>query len=221
MVSFSQARFYLHQQVTGIKIFFVVFYMVGVAGLAVPVSYPYFKILIPFALLLSLFALAIFNKDYSKRAIVFFLLVYIAGFLLEVAGTKTHLIFGAYHYGEGLGIKVLETPLMIGLNWLLLVYLTASITGVMNWHPGVKIIVASMIMLGYDLVLEQVAPLLDMWYWHDGTVPARNYLSWFIVALLFHTMGRLFRVNMKNRLSGVIFISQLLFLFSLYIILKQ
>jgi len=43
-------------------------------------------------------------------------------------------------------------------------------------------------MVVYDLVLEleQCAPGLGMWYWSGDNVPVKNYLTWFILALLFH-----------------------------------
>jgi bisanhydrobacterioruberin hydratase len=152
--------------------------------------------------------------------VIFFLAVYLTGFTVEVIGIHTHVIFGEYRYGANLGIKFLETPLMIGINWVLLVYLTAAVVDYRKWPAAVKIFVASAMMLVYDLVLEQVAPALDMWHWQQGEVPLRNYITWFIMALLFHTAARLFRIEFRNRLAPVILGCQFLFLLALFILLK-
>jgi bisanhydrobacterioruberin hydratase len=181
---------------------------------------PYFKSLIPLALLLSFFSLAIYHENYSLRTGIYFLVIYLAGFTVEVIGIHTHFFFGSYHYGNNLGIKIFETPLIIGLNWLLLVYLSAAIIEDKKWHDAVKIIVASLVMLTYDLVLEQVAPTLDMWHWQGRQVPLKNYLTWFILSLVFHAAAKIFHIKMRNKLAPVILGCQILFLLSLFFILK-
>ena len=41
------------------------------------------------------------------------------GFIFEIIGVKTGLIFGHYKYCNGLGTKVFDVPLIISLNWAL------------------------------------------------------------------------------------------------------
>jgi bisanhydrobacterioruberin hydratase len=220
MFSYTQTRDLLHQHSLSIKIFFIIFYSVGIAGLLIRISSPWFMSLIPLALLLSFFTLAVFHEHYTRRLVIFFLAVYLTGFTVEVIGIHTHVIFGEYRYGSNLGIKFLETPLMIGINWVLLVYLTAAVVDCRKWPAAVKVLLASAMMLIYDLVLEQVAPALDMWHWQQGEVPLRNYITWFIMALLFHTAARLFHIEIRNRLAPVILGCQFLFLLALFILLK-
>jgi bisanhydrobacterioruberin hydratase len=219
MISGVRARF-LYQYLISAKIFFIIFYAVGVTGLLWPVFSSYFKSLIPLALLLSFFALTIYHENYSIRTGIYFLAIYLVSFAVEVIGVKTHIFFGAYLYGESLGIKIFDTPLIIGLNWLLLVYLTAAITEDKKWHAAVKVIVASLVMLIYDLILEQVAPMLDMWHWHGRQVPLKNYLTWFIFAVIFHAAAKIFHIKMHNKLAPVILVCQMLFLLSLFFIFK-
>lgn len=82
-------------------------------------------------------------------------------------------IFGTYNYGNALGIKILETPILIGFNWLFLTYCFSF------WdHLGLKsifvIILAPLLMVLYDLALEHVAPALNMWSWEQNTIPITN-----------------------------------------------
>lgn len=202
---------FLNRNTKSIKWFFLLFYAVGVAGLINSYTFPLFVQLIPFALLLSIVALAFFHRVFTPKQLILFTIIYLFGFLIEMVGVNTGLIFGPYNYGDSLGLKLYDTPLLIGLNWLLLVYVTASILENTGLHPAFKVVSGAVLMLGYDIILEQVAPVLDMWYWQTGNVPLQNYLWWFIVAILFHTLIIMFGVNTKNKLGPFLFVCQTVF----------
>jgi putative membrane protein len=217
MSVFANIKQVLQRNFNKTAAFFVIFYVVGIVGMLLPFSFPLFVKLIPVALLLSSAALAFFHTYYNTKTIVIFISIYLIGFFVEVAGVNTGLIFGVYFYGESLGFKIFNTPLIIGLNWLLLVYITASVLEFTNWHSFAKVFFASTIMLGYDLVIEQIAPVLKMWHWQNENVPFKNYLAWFLLALLFHTSIRFFGVKTKNKLAPLILGCQLLFFVTLLI----
>lgn len=198
----------------------MVFYTVGIAGMLIPFYFPLFVKLIPLALLLSSFALAIFHQTFSTKSVMLFAAIYLAGFFIEVAGVHSGNIFGHYLYGSSLGLKLFDTPLIIGLNWLLLAYISASVFEKVKIHPALKIIGASVLMLGYDVITEQIAPVLDMWHWTDKTIPMQNFVAWFFIALIFQTVIRVFRIKTENRLAPVILICQLLFFLILFISFK-
>jgi putative membrane protein len=80
--------------------------------------------------------------------------IFIFSFLIEAIEVKTGVIFGEYIYGKGLGTKVLETPLMIGLNWLMPVYCAKIIAEVISGNQTVRLFFAPLLMVIYDLVLE-------------------------------------------------------------------
>ncbi|MFW6289566.1 MAG: carotenoid biosynthesis protein [Mariniphaga sp.] len=219
MQSIYKIQLSLNRNVLFIKGFFVLFYGVGVAGMLIPYTFPLFVKLIPFALLLTTGALAILHETFTRKQAVLFGIIFLAGYLVEAVGVQTGSIFGHYSYGHSLGLQLFNTPLIIGLNWLLLVYLTASVME-QNSIPSVgKVFLASLLMLGYDIILEQVAPVLDMWYWREGNVPLQNYLSWFIIALIFHALARAFKTDMKNKLGPFLFVCQTVFFILLLIFL--
>jgi len=56
-----------------------------------------------------------------------------------------------------------------------------------------------------------VAPKLDLWAFEAETVPLQNYLAWFGLAVLFHTLFRLFKVQTRNPLSVRLLLMQALF----------
>lgn len=205
-----------------LKIFIPIFYAVGIIGMLVPSLFPLFIKLVPFALILSFLALTVFHQNrINLKSLIVFLVVYILAFAIEVFGVNTGSIFGEYIYGNSLGVKLFNTPIIIGLNWLLLVYITSSIFEGFKIHNLVKVILASLLMVSYDLILEQVAPRLDMWRFSDDIVPLQNYLAWFIISIFLHTLIKVFGIKTENRLALIVLISQFVFFFVLAIFLKQ
>lgn len=211
---------YLHRNYIFTVWFFIIFYSVGVAGTLIPAIFTLFTKLIPAALLLSIATLAIYHTRFSYNQIILFFIIYLIAYGIESIGVNSAFFFGSYQYGESLGIKLFNTPLIIGLNWLLLVYLTASVSDTLKVSTPIKIITGAFLMLGYDVILEQMAPVLDMWYWHAEEVPVQNYITWFVLSLFFHMLVRIFKVPFFNKLAPVILACQLGYFIALYFTLK-
>jgi bisanhydrobacterioruberin hydratase len=199
-------------------LFFIIFYLVGFIGILFNRSRPTFTMLTPFAILLSLVAFLLFHESrISLRLIAGLLSIYFLGFFVEVIGVNTGWIFGHYQYGSGLGIKIFNTPLFIGLNWVMLIYASSALLYNLHIHPILKIIFSSSFMVIYDFILEQIAPKMDMWSWKDSRVPLQNYLAWFFIAIVFHSIFLIFRIDTRNKLAPIIFAIQTLFFFTLSI----
>tara|TARA_B100000902_G_C27108333_1_gene812280 strand:+ start:33 stop:506 length:474 start_codon:yes stop_codon:yes gene_type:complete len=140
-----------------------------------------------------------------------FIIVYLFGFFVEVAGVKTGLLFGEYIYGTYLGVKFLEVPLIIGVNWLLLVFCTYGLAQKFFNNNFVKIIFASFLMVLLDLVIEPVAIKLDFWSWTGFHVPIQNYFMWFLTSSIMHLVLLKSDVCISFKLSMFILVSQLMF----------
>ena len=201
----------LRTHVLKVKLFIMFFFAVGVVAIYIPYSSAFFISLTPFALLLSLFFLLVFHKKFDLKHLWVFLTIFIIGFLVEMIGTNTGLIFGFYKYGPTLGISLWNTPLMIGLNWVMVIYLTASIIRKLKLSKPLTVLIASILTVGYDLVLEQVAPKMMMWTWKGDTIPIKNYVAWFVLSLIFHSLVQYTNIKTKNKLAFVIFATQLMF----------
>jgi len=197
----------------------ILFYVVGVIGIAA--SQTLFITLFPFALVLSFLTMMLYDSSSSSsQALTCFSLIFLVSLALEIIGVNTHQIFGSYSYGEALGLKLLHTPLLIGLNWVMLVYSSASLAQKLvkdNWS---QVIVASVFMVVYDFILEQVAPFLHMWSWDQGVVPLKNYLDWFIIALLFQTILKRMRIKTNNPVASAIFVAQFIFFVAILLLIK-
>ncbi len=199
-----------------------VIYAVGVAGFSIPLTHGTFMFLTPLVLLLSLALLLCCDRDRSKGGqlsrMLFYLFVFIAGFLVEMWGVNTGLLFGSYLYGSGLGPKIWGTPPLIGLNWVLMIYLTSAIFTPLKRNLLNGIILPSLLMVGYDLILEQVAPKMDMWSWQNDIIPLQNYLMWGLLAVIFHTVRYVMKVRDHNRMALPLFVVQTLFFLSILLL---
>ncbi len=172
-----------------VRQFIFTFYAVGIVGLALPATHVFFVYLIPLALLLSAFILLPFQEDDFS--------------------IKTGVLFTVI-------FVVSFTVEAIGVN-------TGKIFGQYFYENGlgVKCLVLfpSVLMVLYDVVLEQVAPKMQMWFWNADRVPFRNYLVWFLMALIFHTLLVISGLKLKNPLSKIVFSAQFLFFLILMFIL--
>ena len=69
--------------------------------------------------ILILLVLFYWANDYRKKSFIFTLtLIFLFGFLVEFIGVQYKFIFGDYSYGNALGLKIFQTPLIIGVNWI-------------------------------------------------------------------------------------------------------
>lgn len=190
----------------------LVYYSVGLAGLILPATRDVFMKLTPLSLLLSLGLLLLYHPSYTWKFWLSSLLIFLGGVLVEVAGVRTGLLFGAYQYGETLGWKVFHTPLIIGVNWLMLIYCSSYLAGRYVESLYFRSIVAAAVMVVYDFALEPAAIRLDMWSWDGGAVPLQNYLAWFLFAFLLNYLaGRLKMLRGQNKVAVPLFFIQMAF----------
>jgi putative membrane protein len=168
--------------------------------------------------LLSLGLILVFHPaTYDLKTLIAFTAVAITGFLVEVAGVSTQIVFGSYGYGESLGIKLFDTPLLIGINWLILTYAGSTFASLLGIRGFAAVPAGAALMVIYDLLLEQTAPLLDMWHWQGEKVPLQNYLAWFVLSFLFQWLFRICGVDTRNAVVPVLITAQVLFFFSLLV----
>lgn len=197
-------------------------YGVGLAGMLLPFSRGLFTAITPLNLLFALLWL-FWGKWPARQVIIAGSVIAVVSFLTEAAGVNTGEIFGVYTYGNTLGPKLLNTPLIIGLNWFLLIYCT-NVVSRQLWgritdrhdesRSGLKrsmfiVVTGSLLMVFYDLLLEPAAVRLDMWSWECGIIPLRNFLAWFFFSLLFHIYIRYMGEEEINPRALPLFVVQL------------
>lgn len=191
----------------------VIFHAVGFYGLLYSSYRAYFLMLVPFNLLLTNLILFSFHQAFTKSFFVFAGVVFLTGFLAEVLGIHTALLFGHYQYGAALGFKLWEVPLIIGLNWLMLVYTAGhAVNYLLRSAPGwVKALVAAGLMVALDYLIEPVAVQLDFWSWRAGYIPISNFVGWLGVALLLQFYFQYSNFPKTNSLAAWVFLLQFIF----------
>lgn len=191
--------------------FLVSFYVVAVFGFAIPHTRDLFIMLTKWALLFNIGILFYYHKSgFSNITIVVFSMIVLWGYVVEVIGVNTGAVFGKYTYETALGITLFDTPLLIGVNWLMLTYLFASVVNLYcNSTVFIKSLLGALGMLVYDFFLETICHHTKMWFWQDAVVPLKNYVAWFVIAFVFHLVIHFFKIQMKNPVAITLLFCQM------------
>jgi len=216
-------KFTKHDIATAIAVFF---HAIGLIGLLF-FDKGFFIRATPFNLLLS-FALLIWTQEEKNKQFLFFLFICFAtGFFVEVIGVNTGILFGNYTYGDVLGFKVQHVPLLIGVNWFIIIYCCgisihtllmklisrmAADTG----KPPYSLKALSVIVDGatmavfFDWLMEPVAIRLGYWSW-AGPIPFFNYLCWLAVSGLLLAIFHFIKFDKQNKFAVNLLLIQLMF----------
>ena len=195
--------------------FLILVYISGSIGFVVNPAF--FSPFTPYTLLLTCLVFLIHSPLADKKFLIAFFSIAFLGFIIEVIGVKTGLVFGKYSYGDGLGFKLLDVPLIISINWAMLIFAGIRIVSSIFANKIVSLVVAALLVTLIDLVIEQVAPKLDFWQFEGGLPGLHNYIGWIGVA--FFTSYFFYPTIIKgNRsVSLIILILQIIFFTSLFI----
>ncbi|WP_190242646.1 carotenoid biosynthesis protein [Hymenobacter lapidiphilus] len=197
----------------------LLFHVTGFVGLAFSESPEFFLRFMPLTLLLTLGLLLAFQPRRTAAFWSFCAVIALMGFFVEVVGVRTGLLFGHYQYGASLGIKWLEVPVMIGVNWVIVTY-SAGVLATYLPVPGfVRAIAAATLMVGLDICIEPVAVHYDFWSWQYDVIPLLNFKGWFVVSLIFQVYFNRVEFSKRNALAPFVYLIQLLFFFSLGMLL--
>ena len=184
---------------------------------------------VPFATLTPVFALfslthAVFMLGW-RRAFTFFAVSAALSLGAELAGVSSGIIFGAYHYTDAIGPKILgQVPVVIPISWFMMVYPSYVIANlVFDGQPTGRggrvarlVFVAfggALIMTAWDLTLDPfMVDVPKAWVWEDGGpyfgVPFHNYAGWvmttFIVLLTYYWMEARLPLRPLGRITKVV-----------------
>ena len=180
--------------------------------------------------LLLMFALLVWTqKEKNTSFLFFFTSVFLLGIGAEMIGVNTAALFGKYHYGNVLGLKIMNVPIIIGINWFVIIYccgisihtllmkainLMATDTAKKPMRlKAVSVIVdGATLAIFFDWVMEPVAVKLGYWQWGEGgDVPGFNYFSWFIVSILLLAIFQFSKFDKQNKFAVNLLLIQLMF----------
>lgn len=200
-------------------IIIILFHVVGLVGCSLPATDVLFLKLVPWHLLLMTVVIIYNHSQLERRFLLFALLIFIIGFTAELIGVHTGWLFGNYVYGETLGIQLFRIPLMIGVNWFLLIYST----GVLLQRSRIKnsivrILAGAVILILLDILIEPIAIHFDYWHWADNHIPLKNYVCWFGLGALLLFLFDQFKFKQQSIVAPVLLIAQFVFFMGLEIL---
>jgi putative membrane protein len=181
-----------------------------------------------------MFALLVWTQlNKNLNFFLFVIIVFVTGIITEIIGINTAILFGNYQYLKILGPQLTCVPLIIGLNWFIIIY-CAGITmqHIHFWIEkkyasaeipfSTKVQVISFVFDGalfatfFDWLMEPAAIKLGFWKWlSNGDIPLLNYASWFAISIVLLTVFHQLKFNKHNHFAVHLFIIQLLFFMAL------
>ena len=219
------SRFSKYQIATAIAI---LFHCIGVAGILI-FNKDFFIKSTPYNLLLMFVLLYWTQEEKNKYFILFVILCFLIGVGVEITGIQTGAIFGNYQYGNVLGYKVANVPLVIGINWFIIIYCCGicihtilmkaikrisidSGTKPMRLKALSVIADGATLAVFFDWIMEPVAIKLGFWHWAaTGEVPFFNYFSWFMVSVLLLSLFQFLPFSKNNKFAIHLLLIQLMF----------
>lgn len=133
----------------------------------------------------------------KEKTISLLIISFIIAFIFELSSTYNGFPYGKYKYSDILLPKLLgEVPLLIPLSWFSIILPSYIIAARLNTKGIKRILLASVIVLIWDLSLEYpMSYIQKIWIWEKGffyTMPIENWFGWFLTAFIIISIFELF-----------------------------
>lgn len=206
----------------------IIFHAIGLLGMLF-FDRDFFISTTPMHLLLMAALIFYSHKNITVGFLFFFLFCFLTGYFVELAGTSTGILFGNYAYGNALGYSFNGVPLIIGINWFVIIYCCGVGISIFMKYLVEKlgaeeiverthlktlsfIVDGAILAVIFDIFLEPAAIKLGYWQWHEGEVPLYNYFCWFLVSAMMLFVFHLTRSSRPNQFAVNLIMIQLMFL---------
>jgi len=192
---------------------FIIFYLVGLLIHLTPALNRFAGLTtLPVLLISNIVVLLFLPGQVSRNRLILWLVVaYLVTFLVEVTGVHTGNVFGSYQYGAMLGFSLFGVPLIIAFNWIILILATYDMAGLMTKGRLFQPLLAALLIVVFDVIMEPVAMKLDYWHWQGGVIPLQNYMAWFFIALVFSFWLKFMKINLNSILLRAYLLIQAVF----------
>jgi putative membrane protein len=206
----------------------VIFHCIGLIGILF-YDATLFASLTPMNLLLSAGLLIYTQKEKNSHFFLFATVCCVVGYVVEYLGVNYHLLFGEYHYLPAMGVQWKNVPLVIAVNWFIIMYCCGvTIQHFLNfmWNKlkdedqprranvgfFAIIIDGALLATFFDWIMEPIAVKLGYWEWlGDGTIPVFNYVCWFGISALLMLLFRLLSFPKQNQFAVNLLLIQFMF----------
>ena len=194
-----------------ISVFIIwLFHLCGMVGISYG-NKEFFLAFTPINLFISFVLLFVNQKQLESKELKSAFSIFFIGMMSEILGVNYGLIFGDYVYLDNLGVKILGVPVLIGVNWIILTFITGSLSSFVFKNKYLSILVGAILMISLDLLIEPVAPLLGFWIFDLPEVPLQNYIGWFVIGLITQVIFQLKIVEKEFTFSAHLLIVNAIF----------
>ena len=170
-------------------------------------GWPFFPLLLSLSTV-SFFAFAVTHALSllgGRDTLLFLGLTFVVSLTFESVGVLTGWVYGPYHYGDTLGVKVFGlVPVLIPIAWFMMVYTAYAVVELvgrrltrrrdMLWHVWM-LLLAAMAMTAWDVVMDPIMVRNKHWIWEvNGAyfgIPAHNYVGWMATTFTTYLLFRL------------------------------
>jgi uncharacterized membrane protein len=163
------------------------------------------------------FALVHGAKLYGWRGILTFAaLCLVVGNLFENLSIRTGFPFGHYYFTERMGPKISQVPILLGLAYVGMGYLSWSVARAMlagrggaltGWRRAILPLLASVVMTAWDVAMDPIwSTVGHLWIWRQGGayfgVPLSNFFGWVLTNYVIYQLFALMVVRSAGASSG-------------------
>ena len=195
-----------------ILLLLVPFYAIGVLLHTLDATLPMMLAFTPYTILATSILGFFFEvRARNTKVLGWAVITFQSTLVLEIVGVATSLVFGAYTYGSTLGLKLFGVPLLIGINWTIIILGIVQVAGKHLANPYLAALVTASLTVLFDYVMEPVAIAFDYWTWAGGAIPLQNYLAWFCIAFVFAFLFAKQKLAAVNKVPTLIVIVQFVF----------
>lgn len=188
-----------------ILLLLVPFYCIGILLHSIEATLPLMLLFTPYTIAAtSILGFAFEIKARNRNLLIWAVVTLLVTLCLEIVGVATSLVFGAYTYGQTLGLKLLGVPLLIGINWTIIIMGIAQVAVRVLEKPLLAAFATAIFTVVFDYVMEPVAIAFDYWTWAEGDIPLQNYIAWFCIAFVFALLFAQHKLTTTNKVPTLI-----------------
>lgn len=172
----------------------------------------------PAYLLALLVIFGLYSDRLSGMEMRYMVLLFVVGTGLFVIGERTDKPFGEISFGDALGPRLGQVPLLAGLLWLLPVVFSFPLTAKWSENIYLRALLGALLVTIPAVALSFNAPYLDFIHWENLRPTLGSFLTWFVGGFLLHFAGMQMQVKLENPIAMSLYVGWISFQIILFLV---
>lgn len=172
----------------------------------------------PAYLLLLLLLFGLFAEKPEGLELRYVILLFVVGTGLFVVAERTGKPLGEISFGDALGPRLGQVPVLSGLLWLIPVVFSFSLTRKTTENIYLRALLGAVLVTVPAIFLSFNAPYLDFIHWENILPTAGSFLVWFIGGFLLHFAGIQMQVKLENPMAMTLYLCWISFQAILFLV---